>query len=664
MVENTKNMEMGISIEGYPTLRLIDTRDDTVEEERKLKNEIQTDYLNRIMSSGAIPLSNDIMYNCYLGDDGTPATNTDNGLLGSNLGNTVSREQIISYDNRETGKMEVYDTEKFDFNNIFHASAFNPNDPIEGKIAVFDADTDKITYFNILNDEFIVEFDLSGYTIHYLTFSRDGNYLAAYASSGDIFIYDMLDFTLNITISDAEGASSHIRGLDWGPENTTLVYSTGSILKAVDVVDGSLVKEFDSNWGYVNKRFAISNDGRYIIVASGNEFKILEYSSENVIVTEYKSDAIRDVGWGMNDRYAIVFYYDYVSYRNYEYGSYLYDMDTLEFNKLISGTTEYKETYGNNFRVSPDSRFLGYTYVEGGYMIYGSRTRRITNYTFGNMENKSGGRFDTDGYNGIYPIKKSMAINEYYFYDGSHLRIIKGRNPAPERSIGYRWTFEPGEGTGEIKEIALRTNDDSYFNNNWVARQAVAPSIIKEDYHKLEVEWKIIIRNDSYNTSGTIVDGGRNLEDIEWNSYFGNMSFHEVVRGNILRKYITKDDIRVIVGDNNESSSYNEDLVMKGEYRNHASPPFFMEVDSYVQDSFERSFRIGFDVTQCNLEFNDGVDKYSIGELVLADTDSWNMSNYGLVNGISRFTFNPKLDKVNSFRLYFDFTFKINVGSE
>jgi hypothetical protein len=221
--------------------------------------------------------------------------------------------------------------------------------------------------------------------------------------------------------------------------------------------------------------------------------------------------------------------------------------------------------------------------------------------------------------------------------------------------MGYKYRFEAGTGTDMlIKEIVLRADDYSDYNAEWIARQVPSNPIDKKEYHQLDITWSIEVARPFIYYNTTIADGQRDGTSIDvdveianralsnissydnkvLNSFFGISGTPQFALGTSnTKKYpLGTESIkaRIFLEGTNISSGY--------------IAPFEVTAEPYIAGSYERTFRVG-------LESDQGNHADGLGEIILRDS----FENY-----FGRILFTPPLDKINTYRFYFDVTFSLN----
>ena len=198
--------------------------------------------------------------------------------------------------------------------------------------------------------------------------------------------------------------------------------------------------------------------------------------------------------------------------------------------------------------------------------------------------------------------------------------------------------FPAGVGTGTVNTVAVRDNWNTY-----VAMQSVSPGIEKGEYHQLEVEWTFSLgRSPSWD--GTIVNGQVSGDvDISWVATVRDSDLVRIgTNPSATIPQVLGDNRYIAVGDSNAATNMEGDgYTLEGSSLFAGKPPLFT-ADEYVDHTWERTWRVGFDIQHANGD---------IGEVI-----------YGYVwssidRPIFRMTFNPKLAKADNYRLFLDFKF-------
>ena len=190
--------------------------------------------------------------------------------------------------------------------------------------------------------------------------------------------------------------------------------------------------------------------------------------------------------------------------------------------------------------------------------------------------------------------------------------------------------FPAGTGTGTIKEVVLA----GYYSVS--ARQVVSPALDKTAQHELTVVWTLSLSRSADSYSGTITGGQRDgITDIDW-----TLTINDNQIGNwavIDNSYWTS-GFTLRTGDSNAASNLVNDgyNTIKGTQL-FSGGPAYREPQTYTSGSFYRDVRLGLDIDQSN---------GSIKELIL---------QAGISRGLFRITFDPGLDKVDTYRLYLTF---------
>lgn len=227
--------------------------------------------------------------------------------------------------------------------------------------------------------------------------------------------------------------------------------------------------------------------------------------------------------------------------------------------------------------------------------------------------------------------------------------------------VEQTFVFGAGVGTGTIAEVGINVANNT--NASMCARQVVSPAIDKNEYHQLEVTWRIELNRSADTFSGTILAGQRDgVSDVNWIATINNQQLFRIQGkcqanwlnhgnpfaslfgfnsyGNVYLRTATSNDPSVLTTDGHD--------LRKGTDLFAGQAPT-LEPVAYVNGSYERTSRIGFDVQHTNGQ---------IGEIVLRNWHTNDTSsNRG---GMLRVAFAPHLDKIDSFRLFINFMIKIN----
>lgn len=204
--------------------------------------------------------------------------------------------------------------------------------------------------------------------------------------------------------------------------------------------------------------------------------------------------------------------------------------------------------------------------------------------------------------------------------------VYSGTNP---RVMTITAVFPAGTGTGTIQEVVLA----GYYSAS--ARQVVSPALNKTDQHELTVVWTVSLYRGADSWSGVIPAGQRDgVTDIDWVATINDKQLAEWA---VWPSATNWGSLWLITGTSNAPSDLVNDtaVTIKGTQLFTGSPAY-REPQTYTADSFYRDVRLGLDIDQSN---------GSIGELVLrAGSGSF-----------LRMTFDPPLDKIDTYRLYLTF---------
>ena len=190
--------------------------------------------------------------------------------------------------------------------------------------------------------------------------------------------------------------------------------------------------------------------------------------------------------------------------------------------------------------------------------------------------------------------------------------------------------FPAGTGTGTVQEVVLAGNVAT-------ARQVVNPKLVKTDQHELTVVWTLSLSRSADSYSGTITGGQRDgITDIDWTLTINDNQLG--IWAALGSSEAWTNGFSILTGDSNAASDLENDgyNTIKGTQL-FGGAPKYTEPQTYTTGSFYRDVRLGLDIDQSN---------GSIKELILR-------TSYG--RGLFRITFDPGLDKVDTYRLYLTF---------
>jgi hypothetical protein len=207
--------------------------------------------------------------------------------------------------------------------------------------------------------------------------------------------------------------------------------------------------------------------------------------------------------------------------------------------------------------------------------------------------------------------------------------VYSGTNPRVKTITAV---FPAGTGTGTIKEVVLA---GTYSAS---ARQVVSPALDKTDQHELTVAWTFSLSRGASSWSGTIPAGQRDgATDIDWTLTINDNQLGIWAEIGSVANWTN--GFSLITGDSNAASDLvnDGDITIKGTQLFYGTPAY-TEPQSYTADSFYRDVRLGLDIDQSN---------GSVKELIL-QAGSFR-------RGLFRITFDPGLDKVDTYRLYLTF---------
>ena len=291
---------------------------------------------------------------------------------------------------------------------------------------------------------------------------------------------------------------------------------------------------------------------------------------------------------------------------------------------------------------------------DGNYVVSGSydSTAKVWEADTGNVITTFTGHS-----NDVYSVAFSPDGN--YVVSGSIDNTAKVREAnfglLNTAKMGYKYRFGAGSGTAMlIKEIALRADDYNYYNAEWVARQVPPNPIDKKDYHQLDITWTIEVQSPNIYYTTTIANGQRDGTSIDVDVEIANIALAGIAKYNLssLDTFFgisgtpqfalgTSNAKKYPVGDENiEPGISLEGIGISGGF----IAPFEVTSEPYVAGSYSRTFRVG-------LESDQGNHADGLGEIILRNS----AGDY-----FGRVLFTPPLDKVNTYRFYFDITFSLN----
>lgn len=224
--------------------------------------------------------------------------------------------------------------------------------------------------------------------------------------------------------------------------------------------------------------------------------------------------------------------------------------------------------------------------------------------------------------------------------------------------VERQFTFNAGNGTGTINEIGT-------YSYGLVSRKILDTPIEKTSTDKLIVYYRYEFDIPTRHFSGTITGGQRDgTTDINWDIYITDDMVYNCwcdIRKDDDPSYAENhnplcglideyNNFDIYIGDSNTASDIQNDSgggssQLKGSSL-YSGKFSYYERNSYISDSFQKSARLGFEENVANVQ---------ISEMILFPLMASESSP------LARITFDPPLDNVANFRLYFDFT--VSLGS-
>ncbi len=234
-----------------------------------------------------------------------------------------------------------------------------------------------------------------------------------------------------------------------------------------------------------------------------------------------------------------------------------------------------------------------------------------------------------------YVLGNVLGVSDSYILTESYFTVY----PAWVR---IEYFFEAGTATGTIRELAVG------YTGNANSRIVIDPPIEKRETDKLIVTYtRYVYRPDAW--TGVITGGQFDGTDVNWECAVNNRQLHNIFHDKYLDKWLLVRStpysaMNVVVGDSNLPSDLVNDLPVnnKGNILYSGMVDFYNAVeptDSYKDITF------GFETGTANGE---------IGEIILVNKVSSSSSK-----GLCRFTFDPKLPKSESNRLYLTWRWSI-----
>ena len=625
------NLNFDFGIQGKVKYELTDTRNgkkEIIEE----NNILLDNYLNKFFTGNFGLLNASVFNRCYLGDSNIAPTRSQTGLQGNQLAvvNPVEKVEdnlglLINNNNQITATGHSYYVESV---------AFSP----DGNYVVSGSRDNTAKVWEVATGNVITTFTGHSSYVYSVAFSPDGNYVVSGSrdSTAKVWEYD----TGNV-ITTFTGHSNDVHSVAFSPDGNYVVSgSVDNTAKVWEVATGNVITTFTGHSSYVYS-VAFSPDGNYVVSGSiDNTAKVWEVATGNVITTfTGHSNYVESVAFSPDGNYVVSGSRDNTA-KVWEY-------DTGNVITTFTGHSNY--VYSVSF--SPDGNYV----VSGSY----DSTAKVWEYDTGNVITTFTGHSDD-----VYSVAFSPDGN--YVVSGSWDNTAKvwEFNDKLINSVrmGYKYRFNAGTGTSMlIKEIALRTGDystsssyDDRYNNDWVARQVPTNAIDKKDYHQLDITWVIEVKSPTIYYTTTIADGQRDGTSIDIDVEIANRALADISKFNLksLDSFFgisgtpqfalgTSNAKKYPVGDENiEPGISLEGIGISGGF----IAPFEVTSEPYVAGSYSRTFRVG-------LESDQGNHADGLGEIILRNS----AGDY-----FGRVLFTPPLDKVNTYRFYFDITFSLN----
>jgi 6-phosphogluconolactonase (cycloisomerase 2 family) len=464
-------------------------------------------------------------------------------------------------------------------------------------------------------------------------FSPDGRYLAAVNSGASPFI----------TVYDVENNFEKLPALSALPGNGRDCAFSGKYLAAVNYGYGTspyiTVYDVENNFEKLPALSALpgggygcafSPDGKYLAAAHSTSPYITVYDVENNFTKLPALSALPGGGEGCafspDGRYLAA------AHNSSPYIT-VYDVEN-NFEKLPALSALPNLGWGCAFSPAPDGKYLAAVHNTSPYVtVYDVENNFTKLPALSALPGAGRGcAFSPDG--------KYLAAAVYDALPYITVYDIPRKYPT-SKSITVKWTFPPGTGTGEIKELVLGTSTSDV----WTSRVALDYPINKTEFHELEVEWQLTMTCEP-TVTGVIPAGQIDGEtDVSYTFEFLPHMFHNITMSNGHTPWFGTSSWKtpaLALGEGDEFYPFGEGNGILGTQFARYATSAIREVSPYVDGSLERTFRIF-------LETNQGNDA-PISEMAL--------------EGFGRIVFNPPLEKVDTHRLYVDVTLKIEREGE
>jgi len=285
----------------------------------------------------------------------------------------------------------------------------------------------------------------------------------------------------------------------------------------------------------------------------------------------------------------------------------------------------------------------------------------------GVMRNCSIGSGDTPSTRNMNNLETVLSSNHD---EKNHFaRSAEGTSPV---WVEQQYVFYGDNGTGTIREVAV------FRGNSMTGRIVLTEPIEKLSTDILEVFYRISFDIPTRVYSGTITGGQRDgVTDVNWNLYITDdmlyhgwagsrwyISTYEEVSNILAGLFYMGEEFRnpipayVRIGDSNAPSDIQADSGagtghLKGNQLYEGNFTFY-EPNSYINGSYQRSGRVGFE---------ENIANHQIAEMLIFPTEREGGMSVNYPRPILRITFDPALDNQELYRLYLDFTVSLGTIS-
>ena len=595
-------------IAGSIKARLIDTRNGKTKEINK-PNMLLSDYLDYYFQSSIDLLDSNTFGTCHLGTGTTPPARNQTGLQGVVLATSSAETIIKEFDTKERSPFELIAF--YGRGGTMNSVAFSP----DGTKIASGISNDDVDVWDATTGRLIARHTGHFHPVNSVAFSPDGSKIVSGGNDNRVRLWDAA------TGDAIDAHSSHgdfVNSVAFSPDGSRIVSGgDDGTAKVWDFLAGSITTNFTGHVGWINS-VDFSPDGSKVVSGGNDDTAKVWDSTTGNIITNYTghSATISSVAFSPDGTRVVSGSFDDTAH--------VWDAATGD---TIATFAAHRDLV-RSVAFSPDGSKVVSGSNDRSIKVWDATTGNIITAYFGHGGTAMSAVFSPDGSRIVSGSTDSFS------------RVLKSFNVVQEKEMIAKWVFDPGIGTGTINEVGLTGS-----GNRWVARQVIVPGIVKESYHRLEIEWKIKVSNTPGVWSGTIIGGNRDGTDVQYKFFIGNRCFIDTVHSSAFKGFILyKFTAHLETGTSNADSDLVSDFFIIGKSIDGVVLPYEVTREPYVDGSYERSFRIGLNSDQGN-----HADK--LGEILLmGGTDYY----------FGRVTFNPKLDKIPTYRLYLDFKFSLN----